>query len=52
MLAGYIAKISYQINEYEIAYNAAKIVTDEVCEQTFYQSADERANNIYAYKLR
>ena len=28
MLASYIAKISYQINEFDTAYSAAKIVTD------------------------
>lgn len=31
MLASYIAKISYQINEFDTAYKAAKIVTDLIC---------------------
>lgn len=27
-------------------------MADEVCEQTFYQTADERVNNIYTYKFK
>lgn len=52
MLASYIAKTSYQINEYETAYAAAKIVTDEVCEQSFYQTPDSKINLVYMFKLK
>lgn len=52
MLAAVIAKIAYQINEYDLAYMASKIVTDQICEQSYYQTADERPNLIYAYKFK
>lgn len=52
MLAAIIAKTGYQINEYELAYSAAKIVIEEICEQSFYHTIDERPNIIYGYKFK
>ena len=51
MLASYLAKVSYQISEYDIAEKAATIVHNEYCERSGYQTEDERRNNIYYYKL-
>ena len=34
MLASYLAKVSYQINEYDISEKAAKIVLNDLCERS------------------
>lgn len=52
MLASYVAKISYQINEYQTAYNACKIVVEEVCEESKYENLDAKINYVYGYKLK
>lgn len=51
MLASYLAKVSYQINEYDIAEKAARIILDEYCQQSQYLTSDERSNNLYFYTI-
>ena len=51
MLASYLAKISYQINEYDVAEKAAEIVIKEFCHQSNYYTPDERTNNLSYYIL-
>jgi len=51
MLAGYLAKVSYQINEYEIAEKSTKIILNEYCIESKYITEDERINNLYYYCL-
>ena len=51
MLASYLAKVAYQINEYEIAEKASQILLSEYCHQVKYLTYDERINNLYYYTL-
>ncbi len=51
MLASYLAKVAYQINEYEIAEKASQIILNEYCQQVKYLTYDERINNLYFYTL-
>lgn len=52
MMAGYLAKVSYQINEFAVAEKAARIVTNAFCELSGYQSPDEKLNSLYMYKFK
>jgi hypothetical protein len=51
MLAAYLAKMSYQINEYDLAEKAAELILGEYCQRTNYLTRDERLNNSVYYSL-